>query len=88
MNVSSPPQVSVSTQYQNNQFTRVQTETRRDSQATTEIKTTTATRTTSKITREKRRIENEIKELSNKHEKLDRMESLVQADTRKVDVIA
>ena len=88
MNVSSMPQVTVSTHYQNNQSTRIETEIRRDSQATTEIKTTTSTRTSSKITEEKRRIENEIRELSNQHEKLDRLESLqVTTDTGGVDLV-
>lgn len=89
MNVSRMPHISVSTHYKNNQSTMVQTEIHRDSQATTEIKTTTATRTTSKITQEKRRIENEIKELSNEHDKLDHLESLqlTASDTVGVDIV-
>jgi hypothetical protein len=89
MNVSRMPHISVSTHYENNQSTMVQTEIHRDSQATTEIKTTTATRTTSKITREKRRIENEIKKLSNEHDKLDQQESLQVAsyDPGRVNII-
>ena len=87
MNIAGMPQVSVATHYNTNRSVRVQTEIRREPQATTEIKTTTDTRTTSKITQEKRRIENEIKALSNEREMLDRLESQTRTEGRAVDVV-
>ncbi len=86
MNIPRMPQVTVSIHYKNSQSTSVQSEVLRDSRSTTEVKTTTATRTTSKITEEKRRIENEIKALSDERERLDRMESRTDTGTG-VDVV-
>ncbi len=88
MEVSKMPHVSVTVHYKNNQSTMVQTEIRRNPQETTEIKTTTDTRITAKITQEKRRIENRIKELNNEHNRLDRQQSsLITSDVDGINVV-